>query len=266
MVTTIIAVTVVILLFMMWIKAKTASRKEPEQRSALESILVTLFVMHRKNMEEAAETLRTAEISREEGLQKCKDAIRDLNESFTKELTAIKLNKANLKEKVLPELRKKPGYYNGKASEAKKKYEEYKAQAEAPGAHNPEKILEMAGKYKSQGCKYLAFKKKATDRIEKAEDYIQNIDFTIEETKMTYESHKMELDDLKSELEMMIGNISSAKFNESITLIRSIKDETAGKLRAQNAKIEAEQWINGQQAESEGSVSSNEFADDFDKL
>lgn len=264
MMTTIIVTAIVLLLVCHWLKAKVASKKDPERRSGLESLLVSLMVMHRKGVEDAAETLRTAEISREEGLQKCKDAITDLNESFKKELTAIRLNKSNLEEKVLPDLRKKPGYYTGKASEAKKKYEKYLADSEAPGAKNPEKIKEMAAKYKAQGCRYLAFRQKATDRIEKAEDFLQNIDFTIEETKMSYESHKMELDDLKSELEMMIGNISTAKFQESIALIKGIKDETAGKLRAQNAKIEAEQWISSQTEET--TISTGGFEGDFDNL
>lgn len=259
-------IAIVVLIIALWLKAKSASRKTPEQRTAFESIMVTLFVMHRKNMEEAADTLRTPEISREEGIQRCKDAIRDLNDSFQRELTAILQNKANLKDKILPELRKKPGYYNGKAQEAKKKYQEYLDQSNEPGAKNPEKIRAMAEKYKQQGCKFLAFKKKSLDRIDKAEDFLQNIDFTIDETKMTYEERKTTLDDLKADLEMMIGSISGAKFGESLTLIRSIKEETADKLRAQNARVEAESWVSGVQEEADSSVVPGEFTDDFDKL
>ena len=266
MFTGIIVIAVIILIAALWLKAKSASRKTPESRTAVESILVTLFVMHRKNLEETASNLRTAEISREEGIQKCKDAIRDLDESFTRELTAIKLNKANLEQKILPELRKKPGYYNGKAQEAKKKYQEYLDQSNAEGAKNPEKIRAMADKYKAQGCKFLAFKKKALDRIDKAEDFLQNIDFTIDETKMTYEERKTALDDMRQDLEMMIGSISGSRFTESLNLIRSIKEETADKLMAQNARIEAESWVQGVQEEADSAVSASEFTDDFDKL
>jgi len=253
-------------LIMLWLKAKSGARKTPEQRTAVESILVSLFVMHRKNLEEAAETIRTPEISREEGIQRCKDAVKELNDSFQHELTLILQNKANLKDRILPELRKKPGYYNGKAQEAKKKYQEYLEQAEAEGAKNPEKIRAMAEKYKAQGCKFLAFKKKSLDRIDKAEDFLQNIDFTIDETKMTYEERKTALDDMRQDLEMMIGNISGAKFTDSLNMIRAIKEETADKLRIQNARIEAESWVQGVQEESETSISASEFTDDFDKL
>jgi hypothetical protein len=266
MLTTVIVFAVIIVLIMLWLKAKSGARKTPEQRTAVESILVSLFVMHRKNLEEAAETIRTPEISREEGIQRCKDAVKELNDSFQHELTLILQNKANLKDRILPELRKKPGYYNGKAQEAKKKYQEYLEQAEAEGAKNPEKIRAMAEKYKAQGCKFLAFKKKSLDRIDKAEDFLQNIDFTIDETKMTYEERKTALDDMRQDLEMMIGNISGAKFTDSLNMIRAIKEETADKLRVQNARIEAESWVQGVQEESETSISASEFTDDFDKL
>jgi hypothetical protein len=266
MLTTVIVFAVIIVLIMLWLKAKSGARKTPEQRTAVESILVSLFVMHRKNLEEAAETIRTPEISREEGIQRCKDAVKELNDSFQHELTLILQNKANLKDRILPELRKKPGYYNGKAQEAKKKYQEYLEQAEAEGAKNPEKIRAMAEKYKAQGCKFLAFKKKSLDRIDKAEDFLQNIDFTIDETKMTYEERKTALDDMRQDLEMMIGNISGAKFTDSLNMIRAIKEETADKLRVQNARIEAESWVQGVQEESESNISASEFTDDFDKL
>jgi len=266
MLTTVIVFVVIIGMIMLWLKAKSGARKTPEQRTAVESILVSLFVMHRKNLEEAAETIRTPEISREEGIQRCKDAVKELNDSFQHELTLILQNKANLKDRILPELRKKPGYYNGKAQEAKKKYQEYLEQAEAEGAKNPEKIRGMAEKYKAQGCKFLAFKKKSLDRIDKAEDFLQNIDFTIDETKMTYEERKTALDDMRQDLEMMIGNISGAKFTDSLNMIRAIKEETADKLRVQNARIEAESWVQGVQEESETSISASEFTDDFDKL
>jgi hypothetical protein len=65
---------------------------------------------------------------------------------------------------------------------------------------------------------------------------------------------------------MMIGSISGAKFGESLTLIRSIKEETADKLRAQNAQVEAESWVSGVQEEADSSVVPGEFTDDFDKL
>ena len=263
--TTVIIVAIALLL-LAWLKARAAARKTPESRSSLETILVTLFTLSRRNLAETAATLRTPEVSREEGLQRCSDAIRELNTAYQTELTAILQTKANLAEKILPGLRKKPGYYNGKAQEAKRKYQEYLDKAEEPGNPNPGRTREMAEKYKQQGCGFLAFRAKALERIDKATGYLQNIDFTIDETKMTYESRKMELDDLRSELEMMIGSISGAKFEQSMSLIRSLKEETAGKLREQNARIEAESWISGAADEERTGSVSSEYMTDFDKL
>lgn len=247
-------------------KYKIAAQKDPATRGPLESLLVSIMVGRKRDLQDMANAARTPEISREEGLQRCTEAINDLRKSFLKELEAILMTKSNLSGKILPELKKKPGYYNGKALESKKRYLEYLEKSKEPGAKNPQKLAEMAEKYKKQGLNFLGFRAKALARIDKATDYLQDIDFVIDETKMTYESRRMELDDLKSELEMMIGSISGAKFEQSMSLIRSLKEETADKLRAQNARVEAESWASGVDASVDTGQDNSEWSDDFDKL
>lgn len=261
----IIALVLLVLIVVLKTKATIASKKQPESRSGFESILVSLFVIHRKNVEETAAAIRTPEISREEGLQKCKDALEDLKNSFERELIAINQSRTNLRDKILPDLKKKPGSYNAMAIKYKKMYQEQIEKADAPNAINPEKLKALANRYKEQCIRYLSFREKAFSRIEKAEESLQNIEITIEDTKISYDEKRATLEDLQQDLQLMIGTISTAKFNDNIALIQSIKAETADKLHAENARIEAQNWIQSQE-DSSNDIVEADFTDAFNKL
>lgn len=107
MVTFIIAAIVIIAL-VLWFKFKIAKHKKPEERSAIESMLVTQGVKNRKSLEEAAGAMRTAEISRDEAMQKTKDAITQLDSDFKTELKNLLLNQSKLSAK-LPQMKLIPG-------------------------------------------------------------------------------------------------------------------------------------------------------------
>lgn len=251
---TFIFVGVVIVLMLLWFKYKVATKKPVEQRSALEKILSAFAVKNRQQMEEAADGIRTPEISREEGIQKCKDAIKQLDMDYKQEYKTLILHRDNLIDK-LPELKKKPGINEGKARTNKKKYEEALAAGET----------ELAEKYKKNSVMYLELKRRATERITKSEKYVRDIKVSIEMASAEYESRKAQLDDMLQEFESMHGMISAVKFNNSIELIKSLRRETADKLRAQNAEIEASNRITGTDS-AVGEVDESEFVDEFSKL
>lgn len=248
-----IIVVCVILAIVLYFKWKIAKNKPVEQRSSLEKILTALGTKHQKNMEDAANAIRTPEISKEEGLQRCKQAIKDLESDFRVQLAALINRKENLKDQ-LPKLKQKPGILQGKALTNKKKMEE----AEKEGK------TELAKNYKSNAILFLDLKKKAEARITKAEKTIEETEVVIDSSKASYEAKKFILDDLLAEFETMTSNISTYKFNQSIEVIQSLKRETADKLRTMNAEIEAGNIIND--SNNDTGINESEFEDEFNKL
>lgn len=252
--TTLILCGVVIVLLFLVFKYKTATSKPVEQRSALEKILSAWSVKNRQRMEEAAEQIRTPEISREEGIQRCKDAIKQLDSDYRKECANLILTRDNLKDK-LPDLKKKPGLNEGKARTSKRKMQECLDKGQP----------EVAEKHKKNAIMYLELKSRATERIDKSEKFVRDIEVTLDLSAAEYESRRAQLDDMLQEFESMHGAISAAKFNTSIELITSLRRETADKLRAQNAEIEASNRISGMDSAS-NNVDETAFSEEFDKL
>lgn len=252
MFTVIVVILVVIVLWLVF-KYKSAKNKPVEDRSSLEKILTALGTKHEKNMEEAANAIRTPSLSRDEGLLRCKKAIKDLNDDFKQQLAALIKRRDDLKDQ-LPTLKSKPGILNGKALNNKKKME----QAEKEGK------TELAKSYKSNAILFLDLKKKAENRITKAEKTIEETDMVIDQSKANYEAKKFILDDLLAEFETMTGSISSFKFNQSLEVIQSLKRETADKLRSMNAEVEASNVIND--TTNNSGLNEADYEEEFNKL
>lgn len=249
----IVAICVVIFLIIAF-KVKVAKNKPAEQRTAFEKILATLLVKHQMRMDEAANTIRTASISREEGIQKCKEAIRNLETDYKQELANLIRRRDELKDK-LPELKTKPGLNEGKARNNKKKMEEAQAEGQT----------ELAEQYKANAMMFLDLKKKALDRIERSEKFLREIKVTIEKSKAQYEMRSALLSDTLAEFESMVGPISKARFNTSMEQIQSLRRETVDKIRNQNSEIEAGNMIN-ESGVNETEINSSAYEDEFNKL
>ena len=257
--TTIIVISVVVLLVLLWIKAKTASKKPVDQRGSFETILVSLFVMGKKNVDETANSIRTPEISKEEALQKTNEAIRELKADYETQVRKLIETKSKISEVILPKAKTAPGKLTGRAQTSKKKME----QALADGKP------QVAEKYKQNAVKFLAMKKNATERIEKCEKILNEIETSIDLSQAEYEMRLITLQDIVLELETTVtGSISAAKFQSNIGIINSLRQETADKLRQQNAAIEASQIVSGDEDISGGSLNINEsdFLDELNSL
>lgn len=249
----IIVLALIILYLIFRFKYKVSISKNAEDRTAFEKILASLAVKHRQNMEEAANTIRTPEISRLEGIQRCKDALNNLESDFKTELASLIKREGDLKEQ-LPILKTKPGLNEGKAKTNKKKMEDALAQGQN----------ELAEQYKKNAMMFLDLKKKSLDRIERTEKFLREVGVTIEKSKAEYEMRRAILDDTLAEFESMHGPISKARFNTSMELIQSLRRETVDKIRTQNSEIEASNIVS--ESSIETNVNSSDYEDEFNKL
>lgn len=245
----IIAVIAIYLIF----KYKTSMSKPADKRTAVEKIVASVGVMHRKNLEEAAETVRTPEISRTEGIQKCEDALRQLQKDYNTELKNLLLTRDDLSESM-SDLEAKPQQLLDKAKESKEKMQRALENGET----------DLAETYKRSAYRYLELKEKAVARVEKSKKFLRDIKVVIEKSEVEYDMKKATLDEMLQEFKNMRGNISTAKFNNSINIIESLRKETADKLREQNAEIEASKIIRGE--ESSSPIPSSKYNDEFDNL
>lgn len=256
--TTVIIVAIVVVLLLLWVKAKVASKKPVENRSSLDTILVSLFVMGKKNLEETAGMIRTPEISKEEALQKTRAAITDLNNDFRDQVRSLTETKLKIAEVILPTAKKAPGRLVGQAQAAKKKME--KALSEGK--------QEVADVYKRNAVQYLAMKKNALERIEKCEKTLNEIETNIELSTAEFEYRRNTLEDVIIELESTVTtSISAAKFNSNMEIINSLRRETADKLRQQSADIQAQQIVSGSDTSSSSlSVVESDYLDELNSL
>lgn len=246
-------IIVVVIAVVLYFKYKIAKNKPVENRSSVERILTGVGVSINKNLNETAEAIRTPEIAKEEGIQRCKEAIKNLDNDFKAELASLIKRRDDLKAQ-LPTMRKKPGSLLGKAQTNKNKME----QAEKNGK------TELAAQYKRNAITFLDLKKKALERIKKSEKFLEEIDTAIQSSQANYELKKYTLDDLLAEFETMNTTISAFKYNQSIEIIQSLRRETADKLRSVNAEIEASSIVNDNKLGNE--VNESEFEEEFNKL
>ena len=123
-----------------------------------------------KSLEEAAGQIRTAEISKEEGIQRTKDAISQLDADYKTEMKNMILHQSKLSEKLNNSFKLEPGKLEAKARSSKKKMEE--AQAAGKTA--------VAEAHKKNALMYLSQKSKALERIAKTEKTLQDLEVNIE--------------------------------------------------------------------------------------
>lgn len=253
----ILTIVVVILIVVLLVKTKIAKNKEPRNRSALEKILVSMFVSAKKDLEEAADQIRTPEVSKEECLQKIKESIASLMSDYEKQMADLIYHQKRLKEEIIPKLKNKPGQYEGKARIWKKKMEEAQKSGDT--------ALEKAAK--ETAINFLSLKKGALERIDRAEKQYRESETVKAVAEATYESRKATLEDIQMEVETsMSSNISAAKFSQSLNMIKALKEETADKLRKQNASIEASNLVSGSDSTSESIVDPGMFEGELEKL
>lgn len=252
---TLIIVLVLVVIAYFIVKYKVSSSKPANERSAMEKIITSIGVSGKQNLEDVANSMRSPEISRAEGIQKCKGALAQLELDYGNELAALMKKRDDLSVKM-EDLKKRPLALENKAKECKRKMENAIANGET----------ELAEEYKKNAMMYLGMKKSAQDRIVSSEKFIKNIKITIEKSQIQYESRRANLEETLQEFETMHGAISTAKFNNSINMIKSLREETAEKLRAQNAEIEAANIIRNGSVSSEENTIAGDFTEEFDKL
>lgn len=241
----------IVVFAMLWVKFKVAKNKPADQRSAFEKILATMSVKHRENMENAANAIRTPEVSKTEAIQKTKDAINELKTGYQKQLAEMISNQHKL-EDLLPKLKEKPGVWEGKARKAKKDMEK-------------ETDEELKEQFKENAMLYLSLKAKATERITKTEQYLKKSQTAITKARVSYESKQAVLEDMLIDLESLSTAIINVKFNTNMELIKSLQRECVDSLRERNAEIEASNIINGNDSPA-GNVDQSSFEDEFNNL
>lgn len=245
----IIAIVLVVIMFL--IKVKSASNKRPQERTSFEQLLCSIFVLGKKNVDEASRTVRTASVMREEGLQKLREARRQLEESFRTNLSNLKLAIQKLKDS-LPGIKDQPGKYEGKA----RLYKKESLEAEAQGKS------EISAKKKDMAKKMLSKKKKAFDRIVRTEKLIEKLETDLEMAKINYDEKKTDIDEIEAELQSMI-EIPESVLNNNLNVIRGIQTELNDRIREDRVRSEVDQELSDSGLES---ASSSEFDDEFDKL
>lgn len=256
MIGTIIFWVVVIFVLLLIVKYFTGRNKNANERSALEKIVCSIMVKHKQQMNEVADQVRTVEISREEGIQKCKEAMMRLDLDYKEEVKAAMLRKQEIEDN-LPKLRNKPGYHEGKARIAKGKRDEAKK------AGKSEAICKA---HEDNAYLHLELKAKAVDRIKRSEKYHDELEASIEVAQATYEGRRATLDDLLAEFESMTTAISASRFNTSISLIKSLREESITKLREQRVEVETQNLISGNEEESTASIDKSRYADELESL
>lgn len=163
MVTAILTVVAVILLILVF-KYFTGKSKPSQNRSSMEKIACSLFSIFRRNVDDAANSLRNARVMRDEAMQEVNDAIRNLKRSYQEGQTNMRVALTKLKEQILPNLRDQPGKLEGKARKAKKDYQASVEKGTPIETH------------KQNAIKYLQLKNKAVNNIKRTEDNIVRLE------------------------------------------------------------------------------------------
>ena len=70
----------------------------------MEKIACSLFSIFRRNVDDAANSLRNARVMRDEAMQEVNDAIRNLKRSYQEGQTNMRVALTKLKEQILPNL------------------------------------------------------------------------------------------------------------------------------------------------------------------
>lgn len=248
MITTILTIVAVILLVLIF-KYFTGKNKPSQNRSSVEKIACSLFSIFRSNVDDAANSLRSARVMRTEAMQEVNTAIRNLKSSYQEGQTNMRITLAKLRDEVLPNLRDQPGKLEGKARKSKK---DYQASVEKGNA------IEM---YKQNAIKYLQLKNKATANIKRTEDNISRLEVAIETSKAQYDANITDLEMIKSELESMV-DIPQIELNNSLARIQSLQSELSTRMNVD--AIQAE--VQNEMREEESATYSADLNAEFESL
>lgn len=236
---------VVLLLF----KFLTGKGKSSSERSSMENIACSIFSIFRKNVDNAAQSLRTARVMKDEAMQEVNDAIRNLKRSYQEGQINMKTALKKLKEEILPNLKDQPGKLEGKARKAKKDYEASVEKGTPIEAH------------KQNALKYLQLKNKAVANIRRTEDNITRLSVAIETSKAQYDGNITDLEMIKSELESMV-DIPQIELNNSLARIQSLQSELTERMNIDTIRAE----VQTEMREEETAVYSADLDSEFENL
>ena len=221
-----ISIIVVIFLFLC-IKYYIGKNKPSQERSSFEKIACTIFSIFRRNVDDAASSIRTARVMKDEALQEVNDAIKNLKKSYQEGQVNMKITLKKLQEEILPKLKDQPGKLEGKARKAKNDY-----QASVDKGHAIED-------YKQNAIKYLQLKNKALANIKRTEENITKVSVAIETSKARYDGNIVDLEMIKSELESMI-DIPQFELNNSLNRIQSLQNELTERMNIDAIQAEVQ--------------------------
>ena len=227
MVTQLIGILLALVLLTLVFKYFTGKGKPSNQRSSTEKIACSLFSIFRSNVDDAANSLRTARVMKEEALQEVNDAIRNLKKSYEDGQVSMKVALKTLQETTLPNLKDQPGKLEGKARKAKKDYQA-----------SVDKGTPIEA-YKQNAIKYLQLKNKALNNIKRTEDNITKLSVAIETSKAQYDGNITDLEMIKAELESMV-DIPQVELNNSLARIQSLQNELTDRMNIDSIRAEVQ--------------------------
>lgn len=228
MINIILAVVGVILVILLW-NFLTGKGKPSDRRTSMEKIACALFSIFRMKVKDVEHSVRSARVMKEEAMQEVEDAIRRLKTSYTEGQQRMRIALKKLKDEILPRLNDQPGVFEGKARQAKKKFESTGVEA-----------------YKTNAMKYLQYKAKAVRNIDRCKENVKKLEFTIETSKANYEGNIADLEMIKSELETMI-DIPQVELNQSLERIRSLQGELETAVNEATIRAEVQEEMNAQE-------------------
>lgn len=215
----------------------------------MEKIACSLFSIFRRNVDEAANSLRSARVMRDEAMQEVNDAIRNLKQSYAEGQTNMKVTLKKLQEEILPNLKDQPGKLEGRARKAKKDYQA-----------SVDKGTPIEA-YKQNALKYLQLKNKAVNNIKRTEDNITRLSVAIETSKAQYDDNITDLEMIKSELESMV-DIPQIELNNSLNRIQSLQNELTNRMNVDAIRAE----VQSEMREEESATYSADLDAEFNNL
>lgn len=227
MVIQLIGILLALALLTLVFKYFTGKGKPSNQRSSTEKIACALFSIFRSNVDDAANSLRTARVMKEEAIQEVNDAIRNLKKSYEDGQVSMKVALKTLQETTLPNLKDQPGKLEGKARKAKKDYQASVDKGTPIEAH------------KQNAIKYLQLKNKALTNIKRTEDNITKLSVAIETSKAQYDGNITDLEMIKAELESMV-DIPQVELNNSLARIQSLQNELTDRMNIDSIRAEVQ--------------------------
>lgn len=244
-----ILIVLSVLFLLLWAKYFVGKNKPSQERSSMEKIACSLFSIFRRNVDEAANSLRSARVMRDEAMQEVNDAIRNLKQSYAEGQTNMKVTLKKLQEEILPNLKDQPGKLEGRARKAKKDYQA-----------SVDKGTPIEA-YKQNALKYLQLKNKAVNNIKRTEDNITRLSVAIETSKAQYDGNITDLEMIKSELESMV-DIPQIELNNSLNRIQSLQNELTNRMNVDAIRAE----VQSEMREEESATYSADLDAEFNNL